>query len=266
MKGVGLLHAVSVGAFALLVLKVVGLWAGPARLAPPAAEVARAAPAAPAGRVALGNGPALYDPETTGSVAQAAEGTNAGASGTARPATVQIAQAPAEPPSIPAPQNRAGIFEGQPQSSPAERALYERLGERRSLLEQRATDLDTREKLLQGVEKKLETSIQDLKASEDKLLSVKKQEAEATQTVKTLVTMYEVMKPRDAARVFDRLPHEVLVPVVLQMNPRKMAEVLAAMSPEAAEKLTVALAARGNSGDVRTAAPLPPNELPALPR
>ena len=36
----------------------------------------------------------------------------------------------------------------------------------------------------------------------------------------------------------------MLVPVVLQMNARKMSEVLAAMSPEAAQKLTVALAAR----------------------
>ena len=54
--------------------------------------------------------------------------------------------------------------------------------------------------------------------------------------------MYEAMKPKDAARVFDRLGLDVLVPVVQQMNPRKMSEVLAAMSPDRAEKLTVALA------------------------
>ena len=36
-----------------------------------------------------------------------------------------------------------------------------------------------------------------------------------------------------------RLGLDVLVPVVQQMNPRKMSEVLAAMAPDRAEKLTV---------------------------
>jgi flagellar motility protein MotE (MotC chaperone) len=60
----------------------------------------------------------------------------------------------------------------------------------------------------------------------------------------------------------------VLVPVVLQMNPRKMAEVLAVMSPEAAERLTVALATRarqkGEGAVQKPGASLPPNELPAI--
>jgi flagellar motility protein MotE (MotC chaperone) len=76
------------------------------------------------------------------------------------------------------------------------------------------------------------------------------------------------MKPKDAAKIFDRLSHDVLVPVVLQMKPPKMAEVLAVMMPETAEKLTVALAtrAKGLSGETRNAAPsaLPPTELPAI--
>ncbi len=84
--------------------------------------------------------------------------------------------------------------------------------------------------------------------------------------MRNLVLMYETMKPKDAARVFDRLAHDVLVPVVLQMNPRKMAEVLAVMSPEAAEKLTVALAqrARGAAPERAAQAPAPMNELPAI--
>ena len=56
----------------------------------------------------------------------------------------------------------------------------------------------------------------------------------------------------------DRLGHEVLVPLVLAMNPRKMAEVLAVMQPDSAERLTVALAnrARGvDSPQVAAAAP-----------
>jgi flagellar motility protein MotE (MotC chaperone) len=79
--------------------------------------------------------------------------------------------------------------------------------------------------------------------------------------------MYENMKPRDAARVFDRLSIDILVSVVLQMNPRKMSEVLAAMTPESAEKLTVALANRAKGrGDEMAGAPaaLPANELQAI--
>jgi len=59
----------------------------------------------------------------------------------------------------------------------------------------------------------------------------------------------------------------VLVPVVMQMNPRKMAEVLAVMSPEAAEKLTVALATRARAAALpgpSPAAALPATELPAI--
>jgi flagellar motility protein MotE (MotC chaperone) len=80
--------------------------------------------------------------------------------------------------------------------------------------------------------------------------------------------MYENMKPREAARVFDRLAADVLVPVVLQMNPRKMSEVLAAMSPDSAEKLTVALANRARARNDGMAAvpsmPMSSTELPAI--
>ena len=76
------------------------------------------------------------------------------------------------------------------------------------------------------------------------------------------------MKPKDAARVFDRLGLDVLVPIVVVMNPRKMAEVLAVMGSEPAEKLTVALANRARGVEPPQAqavsAGLPPNELPAI--
>jgi flagellar motility protein MotE (MotC chaperone) len=154
-------------------------------------------------------------------------------------------------------------------SSPSERALLERLGERRDELQQRNRDMELRERLLENAEKKLESRIHELKGLETKAQEAGKSGAEAN-GLKNLVTMYETMKPKDAARVFDRLTHEVLVPVVLQMNPRKMAEVLAVMSPEAAERLTVALAARAQIAKASVEAPpqppvaLPPNELPAI--
>jgi flagellar motility protein MotE (MotC chaperone) len=159
---------------------------------------------------------------------------------------------------------------GQRVPSASERALTERLGERREEIEARARELELREKLLETAERKLEGRVGELRAQEERLETQRgeKESAEA-QGVRKLVIMYENMKPREAARVFDRLPSDVLVPVVLQMNPRKMSEVLAAMTPENAEKLTVALAvrarARAEGGAAAQPQPtLPSTELPAI--
>ena len=56
--------------------------------------------------------------------------------------------------------------------------------------------------------------------------------------------MYENMKAKDAAKIFDRLDIKVLVEVASQIKPRRMSDILAQMTPEAAERLTVELAAR----------------------
>jgi flagellar motility protein MotE (MotC chaperone) len=52
------------------------------------------------------------------------------------------------------------------------------------------------------------------------------------------------MKAKDAAKIFDRLDIKVLVQVATQINPRRMSDILAQMTPEAAERLTVELANR----------------------
>ena len=59
--------------------------------------------------------------------------------------------------------------------------------------------------------------------------------------------MYETMKPKDAAKIFDRLDPKVLLEVASQIKPQRMSEILAVMSPEAAERLTVELATQGPS-------------------
>jgi flagellar motility protein MotE (MotC chaperone) len=152
--------------------------------------------------------------------------------------------------------------------SASERALLERLGERRNEWQQKGKDIEMRERLLENAERKLEARINDLKAAEEKVETAKRSDPEAG-GLRNLVVMYEAMKPKEAARVFDRLSHDVLVPVVLQMNPRKMAEVLAVMTPEAAERLTVALAVRAKGKvdapiAVRPGPALPPSELQAI--
>lgn len=151
--------------------------------------------------------------------------------------------------------------------SPTERALLEKLSARRDALRQKSDELELRERVLGEAERKLESGVGDLRKAEEKAEGTPQKEDAAKQGLKNIVTMYETMKPKDAARVFDRLGHEVLVPIVLAMNPRKMAEVLAVMQPEAAERLTIALANRARGvqpQQAQAAAGLPPNELPAI--
>jgi flagellar motility protein MotE (MotC chaperone) len=73
-----------------------------------------------------------------------------------------------------------------------------------------------------------------------------KEEAENAR-FKSVVTMYETMKPKEAAKIFDRLDIRVLLDMASQMKPQIMSAILAQMSPEAAERLTIELAAKSGS-------------------
>jgi flagellar motility protein MotE (MotC chaperone) len=61
--------------------------------------------------------------------------------------------------------------------------------------------------------------------------------------------MYETMKAKDAAKVFDRLNLRILVEVVNVMNPRRMSDILGQMSPDVAERLTIEIANRSGAVD-----------------
>jgi flagellar motility protein MotE (MotC chaperone) len=69
--------------------------------------------------------------------------------------------------------------------------------------------------------------------------------------------MYETMKPKDAAKIFDRLDLKVLIEVASQIKPQQMAAILAQMSPETAERLTVELASRSGAERSNNPANLP---------
>ena len=74
---------------------------------------------------------------------------------------------------------------------------------------------------------------------------------------KGIITMYEGMKPKDAAKVFDRLEMGVLIEIASQIAPRKMSDILGLMQPEAAERLTVELARRAGTDKSTSTAELP---------
>ena len=162
------------------------------------------------------------------------------------------------PESLPAQPN--AFSEPVPISS-SERAVLERLQSRRQELDARAREIDIRESLLKTAEKRIEGKAQELKNAESRASSASEQKADGDSTrFKSIVTMYEGMKPKDAAKVFDRLDMTVLIEIASQTAPRKMSDILGLMSPEAAERLTVELARR--AGGIRAASAS--GELPKI--
>lgn len=162
---------------------------------------------------------------------------------------------PKDPPPAPpkAPETPPGINVGVPgDPSPAQRALLERLQQRREELDIKARDLELRENLMKEAEQRLEAKLNELKMLEasgnDKPVD--------NDRMKSLVVMYEGMKPKDAARIFDKLDMKVLVEVARAMKPAKLSDVLAVMAVEPAQRLTIELA-RGLSPDRAT----PPGDL-----
>jgi len=137
--------------------------------------------------------------------------------------------------------------------SPSERAILERLQARRQELETRAREIDIRENLLKSAEKRIESRVEEMKATEARITTATGQKAEVEAArMKGIITMYEAMKPKDAAKVFDRLEMSVLFEIASQIAPRKMSDILGLMQPEAAERLTVEMARRAGGSD-RTA-------------
>jgi flagellar motility protein MotE (MotC chaperone) len=153
------------------------------------------------------------------------------------------------------------------QVSPSERAILERLQARRQELEARAREIDIRESLLKAAEKRIESKVEELKGVESRISTATEQKTEADAArFKGIITMYEGMKPKDAARVFDRLEMSVLFEIASQIAPRKMSDILGLMSPEAAERLTTEMARRAGSDKSASANDLPKIEGKVLPQ
>ncbi len=184
-------------------------------------------------------------PDITGSVKAAPA--NAGGAPKAKTA----AQAGGSPPMPPGKDAQATLppsgtviaTDGAALPTGAERAILERLQQRREELDNRAHELDIREDLIKNAEKRMDAKLSELKEVEAQIkqATLKKNEAEKAR-LKGLVVMYENMKPRDAAKIFDGLDTNVLLEVAAEINPRTMADIVAQMSPEVAQRLTVELA------------------------
>lgn len=125
-----------------------------------------------------------------------------------------------------------------------EEAVLARLAERRAELEAYGENIAMREALVAAAEQRIEQRLATLQAVEEQInaLVAERQAIEEGQFA-GVVSMYETMRPGDAAAIFDQLDMEVLLRVSRAMNPRKMAPILAEMTASRAQELTMRLAA-----------------------
>jgi flagellar motility protein MotE (MotC chaperone) len=150
--------------------------------------------------------------------------------------------------------------------SQAEIDLLQRLSARRSEIDKRAAEVGQREMLLQAAETRVDEKIAKLAALEKEIGGIVDQHNEEDAArVKSLVKIYETMKPHDAARIFEQLDMAVLLGVVEHMKERNAAPILASMESARARAVTLALAERrdgrarpGTGGPSAAQAPVKP--------
>ncbi len=120
--------------------------------------------------------------------------------------------------------------------------LLQQLAVRREELERREQEMDLRTGMLKAAEDRIDRKIAELKALQvtiEGLISTYEDQQNAK--MQSLVKIYENMKPKDAARIFEELDLDTLLLVAERMKERKLAPIMATMNPEKAKEMTVEL-------------------------
>ncbi len=121
--------------------------------------------------------------------------------------------------------------------------VYKDLQARRQMIETKEQELAKREALLTAATKEMDQKVKELTGLRDEIQGLlKKQSTEEAASTQRLVKIYEGMKPKDAARIFNTLDMDILLSVVSNMSERKSAPIIAQMDPERARSLTLFLA------------------------
>jgi len=208
-----------------------------------------------AGQPAVPAAPAASEP--TAEAAKPATAAQAAAATAAPKVQTAANAAPPQPSPVQnAVQNAVPPPDPRPVSA-AERSLLLDLRRRHEALDARAAMLDQREAVQAAAEAKLNARLDQLATLQARLEALEAVRQEhASENWSGLVHVYEDMKPRDAATIFDALDMQVLLQVLDRMQDRKAAPILAAMQPDRARLATQLLA------EMRLRAVAPPGQNP----
>jgi len=124
----------------------------------------------------------------------------------------------------------------------AELDVLQSLSKRRDELDRRELQMGQHEALLKAAEIEVDRKITELNKIKSELEALlNKQQTMQGAHIDSLVKIYEGMKPKEAARIFDTLEMDVLMSVVGKMSERKSSPILASMDPEKARRVTIKL-------------------------
>ena len=168
----------------------------------------------------------------------------------------------------PPPANKDFAADDVQTASASETEVLTSLSKRRGELDAREAQIQTQANMLAATEVRIDAKMTQLKALQTQISALLGQrDAAQEKQLASLVKTYSAMKPKDAARIFDSLSDQVLVPVAADMKSDVLAPVLAAMNPEQAQKLTLRLANKLTLPDTNGTAPAaaPTASLPVGP-
>jgi flagellar motility protein MotE (MotC chaperone) len=117
--------------------------------------------------------------------------------------------------------------------------LLKSLAKRRDELDKWKDDALTKQTVLQAAEAKVNTKLEELaalKAEVEKLLA--QYNTQEDKKIASLVKIYENMKPKDAAVIFNGLENDILLQVIDKMKEAKVAPILAQMDSTKATEIT----------------------------
>lgn len=121
--------------------------------------------------------------------------------------------------------------------------LLQSLSKRREEIEGYEQEVALREKLLDATEMRIDGKIKKMEVMQGELNKLLEQnQVKEDSEMRSLVKIYESMKPKEAARIFNELDMDILLEVIDRMSERKAASVLANMLPTSAKDVTVKLA------------------------
>jgi flagellar motility protein MotE (MotC chaperone) len=150
--------------------------------------------------------------------------------------------------------------------SQSEVEVLQALSARRQTLDQRATQIETQDDLMTAAQRRLDERLAELHQLETTVNGLLGQLDQAQeQRLAALVDVYQRMRAKDAANVFNGLDDTVMVQVASRMRQANLAEVMGKMQADRARHLTQMLAERARpptSGQAllasATGAPAPP--------
>jgi flagellar motility protein MotE (MotC chaperone) len=134
----------------------------------------------------------------------------------------------------------------EPRYSQAEIDILQRLSLRRKQLEEWESELKERENMLNLSQSRIQERIEEMRGLRQELHKrLKEYESKNEEKTKSLVRIYENMKPKDAARIFSEMDLPILLDVVRGMKERSAAPIIAKMDADKAKQLTEAIAKKG---------------------